>query len=276
MALENLQAQIVDSISRISEEPTRSRMTAELDMLIGRYNSTTGTEQEQVKARLDQLLRDAEIAAQAGPWTWRSILLIGLVLVAYVGGIWFYLSGLGKPLYAGVEATRAVIVFTIIVAMLCFGGLLIVSPLFSGEDPDKLKERFRLSREVFMVFAGVFGTIIGFYFGTGGLTPADSPALGAPSFADGKVTVAVEGGRAPFSGRITSGSSTFNMNVTGRTLSYAVSACPAGATIEVTDADVRRDEAQVSCSAPSSLNNSNPANTSVENAQGATPAPARP
>ena len=54
MALENLQAQIVDSISRISEEPTRSRMTAELDMLIGRYNSTTGTEQEQVKARLDE------------------------------------------------------------------------------------------------------------------------------------------------------------------------------------------------------------------------------
>jgi hypothetical protein len=216
---------------------------------------------------------------QPDPTAYRWIILIGLALVAYVGGIFFYLKGLGAPGYAAVEATRAVLVFTIIVAMLGFGGVLIIRPLFSDEDPAKLQERFRLAREVFMVFAGVFGTMIGFYFGAGGLAPADPPSLGTPAFADRKVTVEVRGGRRPLRAEIilppvppsTSGSRQ-GMAVADGILSYAIPSgvCPAGARIEVTDSDNRIANAQVSCPPAGTTGAAPPAATNTTAAQNVT------
>jgi hypothetical protein len=100
-----------------------------------------------------------------------------------------------------------------------------------------------------MVFAGVFGTIIGFYFGSSTPAPADPPSLGVPSFDAGKVTVEVAGGRAPFRGeiRLPPPGGSQPMEVSDHTLSYTIAACPAGATIEVTDRDDRHAEAALSC-----------------------------
>jgi hypothetical protein len=251
MTFEERTAQAMEAISRIAFA-TRERLTAELNELATRYNATSDlTERAKATEGVERLLREAETASQPGPTPKRWIVLIGLVAILYVAGIVAYLNGLGSPEYAEVEATRAVLVFTLIVAMLAFGGLLIIRPLFSIEDPVKLQERFRLAREIFMIFAGIFGTIIGFYFGTATATAADPPDLGVPSFAEGKVSVAVEGGRAPFTGAfmLTATSGRVAMEIAGRTLSYSVpgDACPAGATIEVTDGDNRRDSAEVTC-----------------------------
>ncbi|HKR24414.1 MAG TPA: hypothetical protein VJS15_04085 [Allosphingosinicella sp.] len=254
MTFEARAALAAQAISRIASA-TRERLTAELDALIARYNAASDpAEKAKAAEGVERLLREAESVSEPGPMPIRWIILIGLVLVAYVGGIFFYLKGLGSPQYAEVEATRAVLVFTLIVAMLAFGGLLIVRPLFSAEDPVKLQERFRLAREVFMVFAGIFGTIIGFYFGTAGLAAADPPALGTPSFVPGKVSVEVRGGRRPFFADIILSPPNGDrrpMTLEGNTLSVTVpgTACPAGARIEVKDSEHRIAEAQLSCPA---------------------------
>jgi hypothetical protein len=251
MSLEQERSEIAAIIKKVPTESARERLAAELDMLASRHDAAAATsnENERIEARLAQLKRDAEIAAQVSLWSTFSMILTGGVAAAYFGGIIFYLKGLGSPGYAAVEATRNVLVFTLIVAMLGFGGLLIVRPLFSSEEPAKLQERFRLAREIFMVFAGIFGTIIGFYFGTATATAADPPSLGVPSFAEGKVSVSVEGGRAPFEGVFmrTQASGREPMKIEGRTLSYRAAACPAGATIELTDGDNRRATAKVAC-----------------------------
>lgn len=252
MSIDQQKNEIAEIIKRVPTDSARQRLTAELNILAGRHDAPTATaaEKAEVVARLSQLRRDAEIAAQVSLWSAFSMILAGGITAAYFVGIVLYLKGLGAPAYAGVEATRAVLVFTLIAAMLAFGGLLIIRPLFSAEEPAKLQERFRLSREIFMVFAGVFGTIIGFYFGTSTPAPADPPTLGVPSFAAGKVTVDVTGGRAPFRGTITLPSPGGNqrMEVSDHTLSYTIATCPAGATIEVRDRDDRRAEADpLSC-----------------------------
>lgn len=202
----------------------------------------------------------------------RWIIVIVLALLAYVGGVVIYLYGLGTPQYASVEATRAVLVFTIIVAMLGYGGVLIIRPLISDEDPKTLQERFRLAREVFMVFAGVFGTIIGFYFGTSGLAPADPPTLGTPAFTDRKVTVEVRGGHRPLRAEIIlpPNGSRQGMTITDGILSYAPpgGVCPAGARIEVTDSDHRIADAQVSCPSAGPAGPASPNTNAAENATG--------
>lgn len=247
MSIDQQKNEIAEIIKKVPTDSARQRLTAELNILASRYDVPTATDEEknEVVARVSQLRRDAEIAAQVSLWSAFSMLLAGGIAAAYFIGVVLYLRGLGAPLYAGVEATRAVLVFTLIAAMLAYGGLLIIRPLFSSEEPAKLQERFRLSREIFMVFAGVFGTIIGFYFGISAPTAADPPSLGPPSFAEEKVTVEVTGGRAPFRGTITLPSPGGNqpMQVSDHTLSYSIATCPAGATIEVRDRDDRRAEA---------------------------------
>jgi hypothetical protein len=273
MALEDLKAQIEQTIAEIPTKAARARMTSELEILHAAYNATgaTAAEQEEARIRLNQLQRDAEAASQVTLWDLFAPIVILLVLAAYLVGIWLYLKGLGSPRYAGVEATRAILVFTLIVAMLGFGGLLMVRALYDKGTADELRERFRNAREVFVTFAGVFSTIIGFYFGTSTTAPADPPFLGVPSFAAGKVTASVRGGREPLEGRIrlapTAGSQP--MIVSGRTLSYTVGgsgACPVGAVIEVIDADVRRNTADLDCPGGESADGAAANNMSATNA----------
>jgi len=254
MTIDDLFSQVTAAIANVPTESVRAQMAAEANILLGRHNAqgASAEDQQEARARLMQLQRDAEIASRLSLWSTFSMIFVTLIAAAYFIGIYVYLRGLGSPQYAAVEATRAVLVFTLSVAMLGYGGLLIVRPLFSSMAAAEMQERFRLAREIFMVFAGVFGTIIGFYFGTTTpTTAADPPELGTPSFAQGKVSVAVDGGRAPFSGRfmLTSGGGGVPMEIVGRTLSYAVPQgdCPAGATIEVTDGDNRRDTAALAC-----------------------------
>ena len=48
-----------------------------------------------------------------------------------------------------------------------FGGALLFGALFSSEGGQELTDRFRHAREIFLVFSGIFGTVVGFYFGAG-------------------------------------------------------------------------------------------------------------
>ena len=102
-----------------------------------------------------------------------------------------------------------------------------------------------------MIFAGVFGTIIGFYFGIDGAAPADPPTLGTPLFAAGKVSVEVRGGRRPLLAEIIlANGARQGMTIADNILSYTVATCPAGARIQVRDSDYRIADADVTCPLP--------------------------
>src|ERR1044072_3709493 len=207
MTFDELKVQVADTISKVSNEAIRKELSERLAALVKDYDAAAGDQakQDAVQSRLAQLLRDAEAAAQAGSWSVFSQILVLFTAAAYVLGIVFYLTGLGSPRYAGIEATRSVLVFTLSVAMLGFGGLLMARTLFSVDNIETMRERFRTAREILLVLAGVFSTIIGFYFGTPTNASADPPNLAAASFADGTVTVGFDGGRAAVRGRFRRG-----------------------------------------------------------------------
>ena len=255
MDLTTLQAEIAEAITGISTEAARAQMQAELDILVGRYNAAgaTADEKAEVEARLVQLRRDAEIAARVSLWSNFSQALVLLIIGAYFLGIWLYLYGLGTPVYAEVNATRSVLVFTLSVAMLGFGGLLMVRTLYATGSADELRERFRNAREVFLVFSGIFGSLIGFYFGTAGSgTAADPPTVaGLTVGQDGTLVATITNGRAPFSGRIRlHAGDDFALATTNVPNQLSVwldpaKYCPAGATVTVTDGDRRQAAANV-------------------------------
>jgi hypothetical protein len=249
--LKQEQGAIEAAIAKVSTEDARDRLRAELNILSAQHASTSGNEQECVQQRLLQLRRDAEIAAGVNLWSWASIALVAIIVVAYFGGVFFYMWGLGPDQYSSIEGTRPILVFTLIVAMLGFGGLLIVRALFSNDSDERMQTRFRLAREVFLVFSGIFGTIIGFYFGAADEDAPSPPSLSAPAYADGRIDVAIEGGRAPFITMLTLGSGPGGQVVEGddRTISFVVAggACPDNASLTVVDGEGRRDEAELVC-----------------------------
>lgn len=237
-------------IARISTAGARARLTSELDDLVARHASASDAEKTVLATRIMQLKRDAEIAASVNLWSRWSIALVMIVVGFYFAGIFFYMKGLGSERYASIEATRPILVFTLIVAMLSFGGLLIIRALFSSEGDEAFQNRFRHAREIFLVFAGIFGTIIGFYFGAADDdAPSDVPSVEVSAASGRKIELTVEKGHAPFSATLTLPNNGGSVQMSGesRSLSTILTAeqCPAEATLVLFDARGRRAEDKI-------------------------------
>ncbi len=259
MSVDAQRNEIAEVIQKVPTESARRRLTTELNILAGRHDApaSTAEEKNEVAARLSQLRRDAEIAAQVSLWSAFSMGLVITILVVFFGGMFLYLNGMRPGPYWTIEATRPLIVFTLIVAMLSFGGLLIVRALFANEEDQQLQTRFRHAREVFLVFSGVFSTVIGFYFGTGaGSATTDPPTLAPATIArTGVVSVVVNKGRAPYGGniRLLGEDEGRPFAVVGNTLSIPLdprNECPAGARITVSDSESRAVEQKIEQTAP--------------------------
>jgi hypothetical protein len=174
--------------------------------------------------------------------------LLALGIVLCFATMWAYFWGLGPQRYSTIEATRPVLVFTLIVAMLGFGGLMI----FRAFDKDIDKESFAHAREIFLVFAGIFGTIIGFYFGAADQESGTPPSLSEPTYDGGRISVEIAGGVAPFISLLTIESRPDDSQVRQgdlRALSFDVGHCPPDASITVVDGDGNRDQAEITCPA---------------------------
>jgi|SRR6185369_1195722 len=150
-----------------------------------------------------------------------------------------------------VEGTRLLLVLTLTIAMFGFGGLLIFSALFPSKEGGPIQDRFRLAREIFLVFSGIFGTIIGFYFGTSDTENKGASLAIEVGYTDGQVTAAITGGAEPFIGIITKKGESGGemMTANKRTLSYSATPCPPDATILVVDGRGRRADGSVKCPA---------------------------
>jgi hypothetical protein len=175
-------------------------------------------------------------------------LLLALAMVLCMATMWAYFWGLGPERYSTIEATRPVLVFTLIIAMLGFGGLMI----FKAFDTDVDKQNFAHAREIFLVFAGIFGTIIGFYFGAADDQESAPPSLSEPAYEAGRISVEIAGGAAPFISLLTIESRPDDSQVRqgdDRALSFAVGHCPTDASITVVDGEGNRDQAEITCPA---------------------------
>ena len=178
-------------------------------------------------------------------------LLLALAMVLCMATMWAYFWGLGPERYSTIEATRPVLVFTLIIAMLGFGGLMI----FKAFDTDVDKQNFAHAREIFLVFAGIFGTIIGFYFGAADDHESTPPSLSEPAYQAGRISVEIAGGAAPFISLLTVESRPEDSQVRqgdDRALSFDVGRCPPDASITVVDGEGNRDQAEITCPAEES------------------------
>lgn len=89
------------------------------------------------------------------------IIIAGLV----VGFVVWYVWSRGPQNLTSLDSIRPILVLTLIISTITFGGALIIGSLYS--EGETLEARFRHAREIFLVFSGIFGTVIGFYFGAG-------------------------------------------------------------------------------------------------------------
>jgi hypothetical protein len=88
-----------------------------------------------------------------------------------------------------------------ILSTITFGGALLLGALFSAEGT--FDERFRRAREIFLVFSGIFGTVLGFYFGAG---ESRAPQLGVAAMrSDATIVAFVTGGTSPYKVTVTYG-----------------------------------------------------------------------
>ena len=111
------------------------------------------------KRKISEWLADFSIAGLIG------LVVLLVVLGLLVAGIMLFTSAVGWKALMGVDGTRPILTVAAIIATLAYGGGLIFSALYSNEG--KFEERFRMAREIFLVFSGVFATIVGFHFGAG-------------------------------------------------------------------------------------------------------------
>jgi hypothetical protein len=91
------------------------------------------------------------------------MLILAVVFAGLLSFLANYANSVGYIKLTTIEGTRPLLVMAAIISTIVFGGALLLGSLFSSDGT--FQERFRYAREIFLVFSGIFGTVIGFYFG---------------------------------------------------------------------------------------------------------------
>jgi hypothetical protein len=127
-------------------------------------------------------------------WPIFGMVVLAIAFLALIGFLFFYIRDVGLNRLATIEGTRPLLVISAIVSTILFGGALLLGSLFSSEGT--YEDRFRHAREIFLVFSGIFGTVIGFYFGA---SDSKGPQLNVSATLEDTTLVAnVVGGTPPY------------------------------------------------------------------------------
>jgi hypothetical protein len=95
------------------------------------------------------------------------VALAGIIVLSVLFLIFCAIFGLDKGVLQNMSKTdyaRGLITYLVAVVTIGTAVVLVVSALTSGAD-DRHKEQFQRGKEVLSLLLGVFGTIVGFYFG---------------------------------------------------------------------------------------------------------------
>jgi hypothetical protein len=126
-----------------------------------------------------------------------GILAVSIAFLFTLGAVAVTIGKMGASSWQTITGGRAVLLLALTFAFVTFGGALLIAPLFSE---GSIEERFRRSREVFLLFAGMFTTVVGFYFASANQPFLGSELLIAETFDShkGELQVAVAGGKPPY------------------------------------------------------------------------------
>lgn len=143
--------------------------------------------------------------ALLNPITLFAFVLMGSVVFLIAGGLFGWDKGQILNSLAKSDYARGLITYLFAVGTIGIAVVLVLSALL-GED--SIKERFARGKEVLSLLIGVFGTMVGFYFGSQIATANTQVALqvAAPLLSDTAVvggdavtlTTRASGGKAPY------------------------------------------------------------------------------
>lgn len=136
-------------------------------------------------------------------FVWTVIGALAMVLVVAFGWV---TKGALLEQFTDAARARGLITLAITFGTIFFALILIIQA-FAGQDASEEggAERFRRAREVFTVFTGILGTIVGFYFGSAERQARAFAVSGARivSAGGGALVAQVENGTPPYHYRIT-------------------------------------------------------------------------
>jgi hypothetical protein len=133
-----------------------------------------------------------------GPVFYILMAIVGAIIVAVFLGLWMsklpVIDQLRNPDYA-----RGLITFLVSVGAVTFGLILLITALFAS-DPKMEDQKFRRAREIFTVFTGILGTIVGFYFGSAekGVSKFDLAVTQESAGDHVRLTAHANGGTPPY------------------------------------------------------------------------------
>lgn len=179
--------------------------------LVAEYGTAAQSRQIQIEAEMTDLVAKAKETVSVQVMSWKEktgiIILVGVFFL--VGGslVW-YVAKLDPQKLISIESIRPVLVFGLIISTITFGAALIIGALYS--EGETLEARFRHAREIFLVFSGIFGTVIGFYFGAGESKVLQQPVMITANLVGAKLEGQVGGGTPPYKVTLTYGTETKN------------------------------------------------------------------
>lgn len=92
--------------------------------------------------------------------------LIGLFTIG--GIIWVIASG--DDILQNAEKTRGLITFSVAIVTVSIALIMVFYLVFGLGESAEIKERFTFGKDILMVFVGILGTIMGFYYGADNLS----------------------------------------------------------------------------------------------------------
>lgn len=102
--------------------------------------------------------------------------VIGFVTVGLIA--WFIFSG--AEIFSTPEKARGLITFAVAIVTVAIALILVLYIIFGTGDDEEFGNRFTFGKDVLMVFVGILGTIMGFYYGTTDkVSPKDIPIITA-------------------------------------------------------------------------------------------------
>ncbi len=125
------------------------------------FVSGTGSTEESKLFRLEFMQTVKDVT----PMQWVAS-LIGLFTIG--GIIWVIASG--DDILRNANKTRGLITFSVAIVTVAIALIMVFYLVFSTGKDVEIKERFTFGKDILMVFVGILGTIMGFYYGADNLS----------------------------------------------------------------------------------------------------------